>query len=216
MPKRRRRNTVGSIARKALSAAKSATLGGLGVVAAFSILPANAAQADGDFRWATANNYGNGYLFLEILNSRTDNTAQVIAYPSNSGSANQWWRDFHISNGYYRLMNHNSGKVLDRWDNHTGPGSDGGCSTPMQYGWVNQYQQYWAYREEYSNAYGRWFTKWVNRLGCSGDAYHDTLSVNFATAAGSGLWTTLFHSNRCVYGDSSAVYHRCYWRRNGQ
>jgi hypothetical protein len=188
----------------------------LGVAAILAMTPASPSHADGAFRWATAGNYGNGYLFLEVLSSSTADTASVIAYPSNSGSANKWWSDYQLSNGYFALLNHNSGKALDRWDYGTGPGTDGGCGRPMQYSWVDQSQQHWAYRLEWSNNYSRYFTKWVNRYGCSGDPYQDSLAVNYSTAAGNGRYTSLLHANRCVDGDNYGIYTRCYWRRNGE
>ncbi|GAA2315042.1 hypothetical protein GCM10010149_78420 [Nonomuraea roseoviolacea subsp. roseoviolacea] len=194
----------------------AASLAAVTAATALTVFPGNAAHADSVNRWATAGDYGRGYLFLEVLSSSTADLANVIAYPSNSGSANQYWSDHHISNGYYYLVNNNSGKVLDRWDSHTGPGSDGGCSTPMQYRWVNESQQYWRFDDEYSNYYGRWFNMWVNKAGCSGNVYQATLGVNFSTAANNGLWTTQFHMDRCVYGDNYGIYHRCYWRRNGE
>ncbi|MEV4018224.1 RICIN domain-containing protein [Nonomuraea angiospora] len=196
------------------SAARAAAVGLLGVVAGITMMPVGTAQADSVNRWATANDYGYGYLYLEVLNSSTADLASVIAYPGNSGSANQWWSDYQLSNGYFALLNNNSGKALDRWDPHTGTGSDGGCSTPMQYSWVDEPQQYWGYRTEWSGYYGRYFNKWVNLQGCNGDPWQDTISVNFSTAASYGLWTTLFHSNRCVDGQDSAT--RCFWRRNGE
>ena len=183
------------------------------VAASLLATPAGPAHADGRFRWASANDYGNGYLFLEVLNSSTASGATVIAFPSNANSANQWWWDYQQSDGYFRLVNGNSGKSLDRWDYHNGPGSDGGCARTMQWDWVDESQQHWAYREEWSSGYSRWFTKWVNKAGCSGDPYHDTLSVNYDTAAGLGRGTSLLHANRCVDGDNYGIYTRCYWRR---
>ncbi|MEV4454330.1 hypothetical protein [Microbispora sp. NPDC049633] len=195
---------------------KSLAVVGAGVVAGSTMMPAAAAHADSVNRWATASNYGYGYLYLEIINSSIDPLARVIAFPLNSSASNQVWSDWQQSDGYFAMVNNHSGLVLDRWDYHSGPGSDGGCSSPMQYWWVDEPQQHWGYRTEYSNYYGQWFTKWVNKAGCSGDLYQDTLGVNFSTAAGYGLWTTQFHANNCVYGNNAGIYHRCYWRRNGQ
>ncbi|MEO3854406.1 RICIN domain-containing protein [Acrocarpospora sp. B8E8] len=198
---------------RSLVRAKALAALGVGVLAGLTAMPAGTAYADSMNRWATASDYGNGYLYLEILNSSMDPLAKVIAYPYNSSSSNQQWWDAQQSDGYYSIQNLHSGLVLDRWDDYSGPGSDGGCSSPMQYWWVDEPQQHWGYRVEYSNYYGAWFTMWVNKAGCSGDLYQDTLGVNNSTAAGYGRWTTQFHTDHCVYGNSYGIYHQCYWRR---
>lgn len=70
----------------------AASLAAVTAATALTVFPGNAAHADSVNRWATAGDYGRGYLFLEVLSSSTADLANVIAYPSNSGSANQYCR----------------------------------------------------------------------------------------------------------------------------
>lgn len=91
------------------------------------LLTPTAASADGTYRWQGERSRN----YLEIRKSSTANQARVIVWP-DQGSYNQWWSDFkQVSDGYYRLVNYNSQKSLDRYDGH-----NGGFCWGYQYDWT--------------------------------------------------------------------------------
>ncbi|GIH73545.1 RICIN domain-containing protein [Sphaerimonospora thailandensis] len=160
------------------------------------------AYADGTYKWQ--NEYNRHYL--EVYQSSTANKGRVITWPIYN-SANQLWSDFTLSDGYYRLMNNNSRKWLGFADQQYG---NGYCGFPDQYDWLNASSQWWDYRKLWDQTDGRYYSAWVNKMGCQGNAYVDMLSVVDLSPVN----TSLLHEATCSdqrYGSPTG----CYWRRDG-
>ncbi|MEV4459001.1 RICIN domain-containing protein [Microbispora sp. NPDC049633] len=174
------------------------------VVAGFggTLLMPGQANADGTYRWQ--NVWTGGYL--EIWQSSTSDGARVITWPYNASSLNQWWTDYKQSDGYYRLVNYNSGKSLDRYDP---PGSGEADCSVYQYYWTGQSWQHWRIASAWSNSYGRYFDQWINKAGCNGNVYWDHL-----TSSSNGDSASLDYSDHCEY-DMGYPQARCWWKRNG-
>lgn len=169
------------------------------------LLTPTAASADGTYRWQGERSRN----YLEILQSSTANQARVIVWP-DQGSYNQWWSDFkQVSDGYYRLVNYNSQKSLDRYDGH-----NGSLCWGYQYDWTGQNWQHWRHKSVWSNHFGRTFDLWINKEGCNGNPYDDTLMA-WGSPIDNDYQTYLRTEEFCTEG-SFVIPDSCYWRRNGQ
>lgn len=182
-------------------------LGALVAIAALvtTVLAPSPAYADGRYRWQNEYN-GN---WLEIWLSNRDNGGRVITYPWQGGN-NQLWADYHLSDGYYRLMNVNSGRFLGHVDQPYSA-SPGACGYPDQYEWLGTAYQWWSFRILWDS----WpevrhnFVGWANLAGCQGNPYHDMLSV--ADSFNTTLYTEDFCTDLRNFDPTS-----CYWKRDGR
>lgn len=191
---------MGTFIHKGLSAIKNASLTLAVLIGVTLLLPATPAQADGKYRWQ--NVWSGNYL--ETYYSSTENLAKVIVWPYNGSSANQVWWDFVRSDGSYAILNENSRKVLDRWDQQ---GSSSFCWA-MQYDYTGQSWQHWGIHELWSPYHGRHFVSWQNMYGCNGNRYENVLAAyEFDAMTRPGAY--------CDEG-SVLIPEECYWRRNGQ
>lgn len=183
----------------------------LATLLGFNLLFTSNAYADGTFRWQNENT---GW-YLEVWSSSLADGGRVITYPYNGSSANQLWSDFQQSDGYYAIMNNNSGKILDRYDGWPQETAGKPCGLPYQWTWGGNTWQRWKYRAvwgpSYPPEYNREYSLWINKAGCQGDPYHDVLGTSLYRT----LDTYLYRESDCSdmrYG----VPTHCYWKRNGQ
>ncbi|GAA0393593.1 hypothetical protein GCM10009530_51240 [Microbispora corallina] len=137
----------------------------MGLVLAFGVLPAGAAHANGRVTWK---NVGTK-RYLEVYQSSKKKGAYVGAWPWN-GSKTQYWYDQKLSDRYWAEFNYNSGLLLTAY-NSCGSGV---TQWPTSDGRHVYSTQEWK-EKHLSSDYG-WVL--INKAGCSGDAWHDILSIS--------------------------------------
>lgn len=167
-----------------------------------STVTANEAAADGYYSWR--NEYVGQYM--EVWHSDTANGGIVIVWPFNANSWNQVWYDTKLSDGYYRLTNANSGRVLDRWEN---AGNGNWMCDVTQWSWWNGAQQHWRYQSYYSPIYERSFSWWINKAGCRGNAWNASLGVRNPFNNSN---VNLYNTDYCTEG-SWIGKPECHWNR---
>jgi hypothetical protein len=178
--------------------ARKAAVVSAGAALVIGAIPALAAHADGKVTWkntATDN-------YLEAYRSGTSNGTYVGQWPWN-GSDTQYWYDVKLSSGYWLEYNYNSWLLLTAY-NSCGDGvtqwDDGGWST-----------QEW--KEKHLNtAYG-WVL--INHAGCSGDAWHDILSLS---AGNTNIYNVYLYSEKsgpcslALWPDEMGPQTQCTWK----
>lgn len=128
------------------------------------MLTATSANANGTVTWQ---NEGTN-RYLEVYQSSTSNGGWVGTWPWN-GTNTQYWDDYKLSDNYWVEFNHNSGLLLTAYNS---------CSNGITQWTTDTGNHVFTTQEwrELSTADG-WLL--INRAGCSGDAYHDTISQSF-------------------------------------
>ena len=76
---------------------------------------------------------------LDVKDSSGTDGAQALQLTCNDGASQQWSVDY-LANGYYRLLNRNSGKTLEAAG---GPGATQDGATIQQASWVRGANQQW-------------------------------------------------------------------------
>lgn len=114
---------------------------------------------------------------LDIENVSTENEANVIINPRSIGKNSQIFTVTSLNNGFYRLLNKNSGKSLDIYKGESYRGTN-----VQQYEYHGGKSQQWAICEAGDGCY-------YIQPRCSGH-YLDV--ANGGTAGGTNVWTTVW------------------------
>ncbi len=148
-------------------ARKAAALS-VGAALSIGVLPATAAHAG---QWVTWKNFSTRKA-LEVSHSSKKKGATVGTWPWN-GTKTQWWWDQKLSNRYYVELNWNSNLYLTAY-NSCGSGI---TQWPTGAGHHAYTTQEWKEKRLRARGLDQGWAL-INKAGCSGDAYHDMLSLS--------------------------------------